>query len=90
MALVSSETIWSSMIAARQYSVTYYTLSTCLTDLLHRYFEISSSQSNNLSSSLFHNLEQTLFSSSSTTTTTTTNLSKLSDEYTNILQNILK
>jgi hypothetical protein len=73
------------MIAARQLSITYYTLSTCLTDLLHRYFEISSSsQTNNLSSSLFHNLDQTLFSSS------TTNPSTLFDEYSNILQNILK
>ncbi len=81
MALVSSETIWSSMIASRQLSINYYTLSTCLTDLLHRYFEISSSQTNN---SLFHNLDQTLFSSS------TTNPSTLFDEYSNILQNILK
>jgi len=73
------------MIAARQLSTTYYTLSTCLTDLLHRYFEISSSQTNSISSSLFHNLEQTLFSSNTSTTQ-----SKLLDEYSNILQNILK
>jgi hypothetical protein len=85
MASVSSETIWSSMIAARQLSVTYYTLSTCLTDLLHRYFEISSSQTNSTSSSVFHNLDQTLFSS-----ITSTNQSKLLDEYSNVLQNILK
>jgi hypothetical protein len=71
------------MIAARQLSVTYYTLSTCLTDLLHRYLEISSSQDNNISSSLFHNLDQTLFSSS-------INQSKILDEYSNVLQNILK
>ncbi|CAF3732541.1 unnamed protein product [Adineta steineri] len=84
MTSVPSETIWSSMIAARQLSLNYYTLSTCLTDLLHRYIEISSSsQNNNVSSSLFHNLDRTLFS-------TTTNPSKLSDEYSNIIHNILK
>lgn len=85
MSAPSSETIWSSMIAARQLSVTYYTLSTCLTDLLHRYFEITSSQTNSISSSLFHNLDQTLFSSN-----TSTNQSNLLNEYSNILQNILK
>ncbi|CAM2717276.1 unnamed protein product [Rotaria socialis] len=83
MASISSETIWSSMINARQLSITYYTLSTCLTDLLHRYVEIS--QTNKISSSLFHNLDQTLFSS-----VTPSNQSKLSDEYSNILVNILK
>ncbi|CAF1090227.1 unnamed protein product [Rotaria sp. Silwood1] len=89
MTSVSSETIWSSMIAARQLSMTYYTLSTCLTDFLHRYVEISlssSPQTNNISSSLFHNLDKTLFSSS----LTTTNQSQLLDEYSNILLNILK
>ncbi|UJR36982.1 hypothetical protein I4U23_029690 [Adineta vaga] len=86
MSTMPSETIWSSMISARQLSATFYTLSTCLTDLLHRYNEISSSQSNKiLSSTLFHNLDQTLFS-----TVPSTNSSKLFDEYSNILQNILK
>ncbi|CAF2463107.1 unnamed protein product [Rotaria sp. Silwood2] len=90
MASVSSETIWSSMIAARQLSITYYTLSTCLTDFLHRYVEMSSSssspQTNNISSSLFHNLDKTLFTSS----ITSINQSQLLDEYSNILLNILK
>ncbi|CAF4426646.1 unnamed protein product, partial [Rotaria magnacalcarata] len=83
MVSISSETIWSSMINARQLSITYYTLSTCLTDLLHRYLKIS--QTNKISSSLFHNLDQTLFSSS----VTPSNQSKLLDEYSNILVNIL-
>lgn len=74
------------MLAARQLSVTYYTLSTCLTDLLHRYIEITSSQNNKISSSLFYSLDQTLFSSS----ITPANQSKLLDDYSNILVNILK
>lgn len=84
--LPSRESIWSSMLAARQLSVTYYTLSTCLTDLLHRYIEITSSQNNKISSSLFYSLDQTLFSSS----ITPANQSKLLDDYSNILVNILK
>ncbi|CAF0752178.1 unnamed protein product [Rotaria sordida] len=88
MASTSNETIWSSMVATRQLSMTYYTLSTCLTDFLHRYIEMSSSssQTNNISSSLFHNLDKILFSSS----VTSTNQSQLLDEYSNILLNILK
>lgn len=88
MASTSSVPIWSSMIAARQLSMTYYTLSTCLTDFLHRYFATSSSQTTTtitLSSSLFHNLDETFFSSSNST-----NQSKLLDDYSNIIQNILK
>ncbi|CAF0949123.1 unnamed protein product [Adineta ricciae] len=84
MSTTPNESIWSSMIAARQLSVTFYTLSTCLTDLLHRYNESALSQANKtLSSALLHNLDQTLFSTSS-------NSSKLFDEYSNILQNTLK
>ncbi|CAF1289946.1 unnamed protein product [Adineta ricciae] len=84
MSTMPSESIWSSMIAARQLSVTFYTLSTCLTDLLHRYSESALSQANKtLSSTLLHNLDQTLFS-------TTSNSSKLFDEYSNVVQNILK
>lgn len=86
MASIQSETIWLSMIAARQLSTTYYTLSTCLTDLLHRYLEMTSSENNSIPSSLFHDLDQTLFSSNNTSI----NQSKLLDEYSNILQNILK
>ena len=73
------------MIAARQLSMTYYTLSTCLTDFLHRYFAMPSSEMTILSSSLFHNLDETLFSS-----VTSANQSKLLDDYSNVLQNILK
>jgi hypothetical protein len=89
MTSVSSETIWSTMIAARQLSSTYYTISTCLTDILHRYCEISLSQTNNLSSSLFNNLNQIL-SSSSASSTNLIDQSKLLAEYSNVLQNILK
>jgi hypothetical protein len=63
------------MINTRQISSNYYTILTCLTDILHRYSQ---------NSSIFQNLSQTLYSSSSI------NQIKLLDDYSNILQNILK
>jgi hypothetical protein len=71
---MTSEIIWSKMLAARQLSSNYFTILTCLTDILHRYSQTSS---------VFNNLSQTLFSSS-------VNQIKLINDYSNILQNILK
>ncbi|CAF1169299.1 unnamed protein product [Rotaria sordida] len=72
---MTSENIWSRLISTRQLSSNYYIISTCLTDILYR------CSSRNLS--IFHNLSQTLFSSS-------IDQIKLLNDYTNILQNILK
>lgn len=82
MTSVTSESVWSSMIAARQLSTTYYTLSTCLTDYLHRYFSQTTPSTIDVTSSLFHNLDEMLHSPQEQ--------SKLLDEYSNIIQNILK
>lgn len=89
MTSIASESIWSTMIAARQLSATYYTISTCLTDILHRYCDMISRENNDVSSSLLNNLYQTLFASSNLSI----NLSdqaKLLAEYANVLQTILK
>ncbi|CAF3332429.1 unnamed protein product [Rotaria socialis] len=73
--MATSENIWSTFITTRQISSNYYTISTCLTDLLHRC---------SLNSTLFYNLSQTLFSSSSI------DQIKLLNDYSNIIKTILK
>ncbi|CAF3191853.1 unnamed protein product [Rotaria sp. Silwood2] len=71
---MTSENIWSRLITARQLSSNYYIISTCITDILYRYSQ---------NSSIFDNLSQALFSSS-------VDQIKLLNDYSNILQNILK
>jgi hypothetical protein len=71
---MTSENIWSKVLAVRQLSSNYFTILTCLTDILHRYSQ---------NSSIFNNLSQTLFSSS-------IDQIKLLNDYSNILQNIFK
>ncbi|CAF1616575.1 unnamed protein product [Rotaria magnacalcarata] len=73
--MTTSENIWSTFITTRQISSDYYTISTCLTDLLHRC---------SLNSTVFNNLSQTLFSSSSI------DQIKLLNDYSNIVKTILK
>jgi len=89
MTSTASENVWSTMIAVRQLSTTYYTISTCLADILHRYCEIITSTEHDVSSSLLNNLHQTLFSSSSTSNKLN-DQSRLLGEYAQILQTILQ
>ena len=84
------ETIWSSMIAARQLSVTYCTISTCLTDLLRRYYERISNKSTDQPLSLLNGLYRTLFTSISPSTDKLNHQAKLLAEYASILQTILQ
>ena len=89
MASTASETVWSTMIAVRQLSTTYYTISTCLADILHRYREMITSGEHDVSSPLLNNLHQTLFSPPSTSNKLN-DQSRLLAEYANVLHTILQ
>ncbi|CAF1057149.1 unnamed protein product [Rotaria sp. Silwood1] len=71
---MTSENIWSRLNTARKISSNLYIIATCLSDILYRYSR---------NSSIFDNLSQALFSSS-------IDQIKLLNDYSNILQNILK
>lgn len=85
-----NESIWSKLKSIRQLSATYFTISTCLSDVLHRYSEQTPTENNDCSSSSLDSLRRTLFSSPTSISDESHSSTELLADYSKNLQNALQ